>query len=219
MKILQQQNEPYFIWTESSKNVTLHDGKHDLKKDRWGMWNDKVKKTAQLLLVQPVVFQEKLGYRQVLRTGNNVCHCLWSNRQSWGNGWILGKRGGGGKAKKKKEKKERDEGQHVKAESVLSESHVHEPGVWVTGDTSLYDSYWRRLELNRSPFTHTHTNPSIKVMCAKYSNCLKIDKRTQVHTIAHACKNIQQLKRTLNHRSQGNIRNTLTSPPSEWGKW
>lgn len=183
------------------------------------MWNDKVKKTAQLLLVQPVVFQEKLGYRQVLRTGNNVCHCLWSNRQSWGNGWILGKRGGGGaRLKKRREKKtgmkDSTWRQRVCCLRAMCMSQACE---WLETRHCMTHTGgdWSSTGLH----SHTHTNPSIKVMCAKYSNCLKIDKRTQVHTIAHACKNIQQLKRTLNHRSQGNIRNTLTSPPSEWGKW
>lgn len=59
------------------------------------------------------IFLEKPGYWKVLGTQNNVCPCLWSNRQSRGNGWILGlkKNRGVSRARKKTQRERKREGE------------------------------------------------------------------------------------------------------------
>lgn len=192
-----------FTWPASCCNVKL--GKCSGSKtnvltffcyslSKWHMLMLKQKcemlKWSEQLIPHLRVFLEKLGYRKLLGTQNNVCPCLWSNRQSRGNGWILGlKKNRGGKQGSKKTERERErerkgEGQHVKAESVLSESHVHGPGVCVTG--AAHVTVWLILEAQHVPI-HTRTHSSINVMCANYGNCLKIDGNTQVRAYSNSC--------------------------------
>lgn len=158
-------------WKFSSDRTNYTSESSKKKKKKMNYVICKSEKNSISCFFSLLFFQEKLGYRQVLKPGNNGRHCLCSNRQSWGNGWVLGKKKRGKRAARLEERVgegEEGEGQHVKAGSVLSERHVLGQGVWVTETVQRHcvTHTGGGCSAPHIPI-HTHTNPSIKVMRAR----------------------------------------------------
>lgn len=132
----------------------------DVKRE---MWNVKVKWTAHSSLV--CFSRETRLSKGTLGTQNNVCPCLWSNRQSRGNGWILSlKKKRGGKQGSKKTEREREgegeEGWRTAREG--RECVVWEPCAWARRVCDWSCSRHRMTHTggrcsSTRPYSHTHT--------------------------------------------------------------